>query len=286
MRIRAFLPQVKRDEKGSIILPTLICHGRRTGSRRWSTPGRSLRRGCDQGAREVRPQGFSRASSPRRFFWPGCNFRCPYCHNADLVVRPETLADIPLDFFLAFLDSRKGWLEGVCVSGGEPLLEPEIEGLLAVIKERGFLVKLDTNGSRPDDSEAYRPPDSWTGWPWTSRRRSTGIPKSSGPPSTRRHRPERRDRPGAGPGHLFRTTVVPGLVGEDDIRKIGEWLDGAPLFQIQSFTPIRTLDPAFQEIRPYGRDEIDRLADSRPPVFRQSPGRGRLKSGKGEFVWN
>ena len=55
-------------------------------------------------------------------FLGGCNFRCPYCHNAELVLRPERLADIPMDFFLAYLDSRKGWLEGICVTGGEPLL--------------------------------------------------------------------------------------------------------------------------------------------------------------------
>ena len=86
-------------------------------------------------------------------FLGGCNFRCPYCHNADLVLQPETLTTMPLDYFVTFLDSRKGWLEGVCISGGEPLLEDNLEVLLRVIKDRNLLVKLDTNGSRPDRLE-------------------------------------------------------------------------------------------------------------------------------------
>ena len=86
-------------------------------------------------------------------FLGGCNFRCPFCHNAELVLRPERLADIPMDFFLAYLDSRKGWLEGICVTGGEPLLAEEIESFLTIIKQRGLLIKLDTNGSRPDTLE-------------------------------------------------------------------------------------------------------------------------------------
>jgi pyruvate formate lyase activating enzyme len=137
-----------------------------------------------------------------------------------------------------------------------------------VIKERGFLIKLDTNGSRPDrlekllaaglvDCVAMDIKAPLERYPEVVRApvdvadivRSVDIVR------------------GAGPGHLFRTTVVPGLVGEDDIRKIGEWLHGAPLFQIQSFAPVRTLDPAFQEIKPYGKDEINRMVDAAGPHF-------------------
>jgi pyruvate formate lyase activating enzyme len=82
-------------------------------------------------------------------FLGGCTFRCPFCHNADLVLRPESFPTMPMDLFLAYLDGRKGWLEGVCVTGGEPLLSEDVEDLMRVIKERGLLVKLDTNGSLP-----------------------------------------------------------------------------------------------------------------------------------------
>ena len=82
-------------------------------------------------------------------FLGGCTFRCPFCHNADLVLRPESFPTMPMDLFLGYLDGRKGWLEGVCITGGEPLLSEDVEDLMRVIKERGLLVKLDTNGSLP-----------------------------------------------------------------------------------------------------------------------------------------
>ncbi len=84
-------------------------------------------------------------------FTGGCNFRCPFCHNASLVL-PERMDDFRLseeDFF-AFLAKRRGILEGVCVTGGEPTLMPDLLPFLSRIKDMGYAVKLDTNGGRPD----------------------------------------------------------------------------------------------------------------------------------------
>ena len=82
-------------------------------------------------------------------FLAGCNYRCPFCHNAELFIgKVEPL--MTEEEFFAFLKGRKGLLEGVCVSGGEPTLTPTLEGFLQKIKDLGFAVKLDTNGSRPD----------------------------------------------------------------------------------------------------------------------------------------
>ena len=81
-------------------------------------------------------------------FLGGCNFRCPFCHNSELFMgKPEKLMED--EEFFAFLKSRKGLLDGVCVSGGEPTLYKHLPEFLAKIKELGFLVKLDTNGSNP-----------------------------------------------------------------------------------------------------------------------------------------
>jgi len=81
-------------------------------------------------------------------FLRGCNYRCPFCHNAELL---EGMAEplMTVEEFLAFLKKRAGLLDGVCVSGGEPTLSAGLRDLLAAIKELGFMVKLDTNGSRP-----------------------------------------------------------------------------------------------------------------------------------------
>ena len=82
-------------------------------------------------------------------FLGGCNFRCPFCHNSELFMgKQEKLMED--DAFFAFLEKRKGLLDGVCVSGGEPTLYKDLPGFLAKIKELGFAVKLDTNGSRPE----------------------------------------------------------------------------------------------------------------------------------------
>jgi pyruvate formate lyase activating enzyme len=83
-------------------------------------------------------------------FTQGCNFRCTYCHNPQLV-DPERYGPItPEEEVLSFLDKRKGKLEAVTVTGGEPTLHPDLEKLLEELKKRGFLVKLDTNGANPD----------------------------------------------------------------------------------------------------------------------------------------
>lgn len=201
-------------------------------------------------------------------FLAGCNFRCPFCHNPDLIARPESLADIPLDFFLAYLDARRGWLEGICVSGGEPLAAPDLEELLMVIKGRGLLVKLDTNGSRPDrlarliearlvDHAAMDIKSAPDRYAEVTRsnidpaevERSVEIIRNSGLP------------------YVFRTTVVPGFVGEEDVRKISEWLDGSSVYQLQAFSPVNTLDPEFGKIRPSNAAEMKALADIARPHF-------------------
>ena len=80
-------------------------------------------------------------------FTPGCNFRCPFCHNPELVLPTKYQANIPESEFFDFLTSRIGKIQGVCLTGGEPLLQPKIEKFISHIKALGFKVKLDTNGS-------------------------------------------------------------------------------------------------------------------------------------------
>jgi len=201
-------------------------------------------------------------------FFGGCTFRCPYCHNADLVLRPESIPSMAADYFLSYLDGRKGWLEAVCLSGGEPLLHEDIEDILRVVRERGLLVKLDTNGSFPDRLEGLLTAGllDWVAMdvkaPLERYRevtrsnvdveaivRSADILRSSGV------------------RHTFRTTVVPGFVGRDDVVKIGEWLRGAASYQVQPFVPQTTIDPAFLEIKPFSRAEVEAIAAAAGPYF-------------------
>ena len=82
-------------------------------------------------------------------FLQGCNFRCPFCHNSDLLPHVP-VTTVEREELLAFLNKRRGLLDGVCITGGEPTLQADLADLIAEIKAMGFLVKLDTNGSRPE----------------------------------------------------------------------------------------------------------------------------------------
>ncbi len=201
-------------------------------------------------------------------FLGGCNFRCPYCHNADLVMRPETLATIPPAYFATYLDSRKGWLEGICVSGGEPLIDDDLEVLLGIIKDRGLLVKLDTNGSRPEMLQEM-----------IGARLVDHVAMDVKAPLSRYKEVTRADvseddivhsieviRSSRLP-YLFRTTVVPGLVGEKDLLEIAQMLHGASLFQIQAFSGQNPIDRSFLEVKPFPPEEISRMAERVKPYF-------------------
>ena len=87
-------------------------------------------------------------------FTGGCNFRCPFCHNASLVLNAGAVEEISSDDFFSYLSKRKGVLDGVCITGGEPLLNDDLFDFIQKIRSFGLLVKLDTNGSFPDKLEA------------------------------------------------------------------------------------------------------------------------------------
>ncbi len=172
-------------------------------------------------------------------FAGGCNFRCPFCHNASLVLG-ERLSESPTlseeDFF-AFLKKRRGMIEGICVSGGEPSLYPDIIPFLINIKELGFLVKLDTNGYRPsvireaikagavdyfamdikNSKESYEKTVGIKNFDLSKIMESVSVLMS---------------------GNVdfeFRTTLVRELHTEDDIISIAKWLRGPEKYFLQTF---------------------------------------------------
>ena len=201
-------------------------------------------------------------------FLGGCTFRCPFCHNADLVLRPETIPILAADFFLSYLDGRKGWLEAVCFTGGEPLLHEDLEELIRVVRERGLLVKIDTNGSFPDRLEALLALGlvDWVAMDVKAPLERYREVTRSNVDLERivRSADLLRD---SGVKHMFRTTVVPGLVGKDDVIKIGEWLNGAAHYVVQQFVPQTTIDPAYLAVKPFGRAELEEIAAAARPYF-------------------
>ena len=168
----------------------------------------------------------------------GCNFRCPFCHNASLVLSDRATEDtMPEEEFFDFLSRRKGILEGVCVTGGEPTLQPDLPQFLARIKEMGYAVKLDTNGYRPTvlkslaeaglvDYVAMDIKNSLSRYGET-----VGIRNFDTAPIE-----ESMDY--LMEGHVpfeFRTTLVRGLHTPESIREMGSRLAGQERFFLQHF---------------------------------------------------
>jgi len=193
-------------------------------------------------------------------FLGSCNFRCPYCHNAELVLNPDSLQTFPMDYFIDFLDSRKDWLEGVCITGGEPLLHPDLEEFIILLKKRELLVKLDSNGSYPSRLEGLIEKSLVD-----SIAMDVKAPLERYGEVTRTTVNEENIRKSidlimsSKLDYVFRTTAVPGLIDEEGMVKIGQMLKGAKVFQIQQFVPMNTLDPSFVQLRPFKRQEIQAL---------------------------
>lgn len=170
-------------------------------------------------------------------FTGGCNMRCPFCHNASLVLRPGEQETMTEEDFFAFLKSRRGLLDGVCCTGGEPTLQPDLPGFLAKIKDLGFAVKLDTNGLRPDalksvtengftDYVAMDIKSSRERYPAVSGICESDVALIEESASILMRGDTEFE---------FRTTVVRELHSEEDFESIGIWLSGAPRFFLQQF---------------------------------------------------
>lgn len=197
-----------------------------------------------------------------------CNFRCPYCDNSDLVLRPQTLPTIPLDVFINYLDSRKNWLEAICLSGGEPLLHKDLEELLSLVKERELLVKIDTNGSFPAKLERlindklidYVAMDVKAPLERYQEVTKVKVKVEEIEESIEIIKNSHLD-------YMFRITVVPGLIGSEDIDKIGQMLRGSKIFQLQQFSPKTTLESDFLQRKPYESHVFQELVEIAKPYF-------------------
>ena len=170
-------------------------------------------------------------------FTPGCNFRCPFCHNASLVTHIDKDTYLDIDEVLSYLKKRQGLLDGVVITGGEPLLQDGIEDFIAEIKALGYCVKLDTNGSFPEklisivekglvDYVAMDIKNTPEKYPAT-----VGLDGFDVSPVLRSVELLKK----GSVEHEFRTTLVKGLHTEEDVEKIAEWLGEGEKYFLQKF---------------------------------------------------
>lgn len=170
-------------------------------------------------------------------FWQGCNLRCPFCHNPSLVLpqRHGSVTISPEDLF-AFLAKRVGKLDGVCLSGGEPTLDPELPALIRRIRSMGFSVKLDTNGTTPAVLGALLQEGLLDYVAMDIKNSPEKYAQTCGGMDVLdRVRESIRLLTGSGIDHEFRTTVCHGLHTPEDLVRIGQWLSGSSAYYLQPF---------------------------------------------------
>lgn len=183
-------------------------------------------------------------------FTVGCSFRCPFCHNPELVkpVSYNPQPNILEKEFFKFLKKRRGKIEGVCITGGEPTIQPDLIDFIKKVKKLGFKIKLDTNGSRPDvlkklldaklldfvAMDIKNQPKKYD--------KTTGVKGDIDRIKLSVDLIMRSKIP-----YEFRTTVVPGLHSEKDFSEIAEWIKGADNYYLQEYREERILDPKLKK---------------------------------------
>ena len=179
-------------------------------------------------------------------FTQGCNFRCPFCHNGSLLPMNSNSL-IPEEEVLSFLESRRGQLTGVVVTGGEPTLQPDLSLFLQTIRAMDFKIKLDTNGSHPEVVKALLDKELLDfiamdiKAPWGLYDRLTGVkaPKKELKESISLIAQ-------SGIQHEFRTTVVRPLLSDRDVQEIKTMVPPGSPHRLQKFRPENALDPALR----------------------------------------
>lgn len=197
-------------------------------------------------------------------FLPGCNFRCSFCFNPELILESDKIEDVSEKEVFDFLEKQKKWIDAVVISGGEPTLQKDLHDFIRRIKKMGFLVRIYTNGTNPEalkklidekiiDSIAMdiKAPLTESGYERVTNtkdflenvKESISLIMNSGL------------------DYEFRTTVVPGLHSNEDIEEIAKYIKGADLFVLQKFLPENALDTKLKKLKTQSDEEMQKLVE-------------------------
>lgn len=181
-------------------------------------------------------------------FIGGCNFRCPFCHNSSLITNFSAQPGISQDEIFHFLKKRQGILDGVCITGGEPTLYPELSDFLIKIRALGYQIKLDTNGSHPSVIQTLVKENLVDKIAMDIKSAPDNYSSLTGVPCPDLHA-IKKSVSFLLEGHIdyeFRTTVVRELHSERDFIEIGEWLKDAKAYYLQAYKDSEdVLQPGF-----------------------------------------
>jgi pyruvate formate lyase activating enzyme len=197
-----------------------------------------------------------------------CDFSCHFCYNIDLVKNYEKLPDIPEKEVLDFLSTRKGLLDGVAITGGEPTLHKELPEFIKKIKDLGFLVMLETNGSNPRMIKELIEKKMVD---YIAMDIKAPLEKYDEVAGVKVNKKDIQDSVdiirNSGIDYEFRTTVIPKHFKEEDALAIGKWLKGSNRFFLQQFRPDKTLDESYQKMEQYPPEKLKEFVGIMKPFF-------------------
>lgn len=212
-------------------------------------------------------------------YTPYCNFRCPYCQNAGLILNPDQYETVRFGVITEYLSKYKAWVDGICLTGGEPSFFEDLPDFIKGIRDIGMQVKLDTNGTFPDmlrrvlemNIVDYIAMDIKAPLDLQVYSRSTGIRNGK---LFEKVKETIKLIMESGIDYEFRTTVVPTLHEKPDIIKIAKHVEGARKYALQNFSNRETLDPEFGKIKPYNIEELEEMCRSASPYVKECVVRG------------
>lgn len=207
-------------------------------------------------------------------FAGGCNLRCPFCQNASLVIRPNTQMEIPTDEIMSYLKKRTGILEGVCITGGEPTLYKDLPEFIKSIKEMGFKVKLDTNGTNPGMLKALTENMliDYVAMDIKNCRSKYAI--TTGIPDLEISLIEESVSflLNSNLDYEFRTTIVKEYHNKEDILSIAQWIKGAKAYFLQGFKD--SGDLIMPGLHPHSKETMQEFLSLIKPYVRHAALRG------------
>jgi pyruvate formate lyase activating enzyme len=197
-------------------------------------------------------------------FTVGCSFRCPFCHNPELVRSSQfsIQGNLEAEFF-EHLKKRKGKLEGVCITGGEPTIQKDIIDFIKKIKKLGFLVKLDSNGTRPDVLKKLIDQQLVDFVAMDIKNQPKKYAKTvGGKADVARVKLSVELIMHSRIPYEFRTTVVPGIHNEKDFEEIAKWIKGAPKYYLQEYRELKILDPMLKKKTKGKKIDLEKIKKS------------------------
>ncbi len=214
-------------------------------------------------------------------FTGGCNFCCPFCYNADLVQRPQELADLPGETVLEYLRTNRGLYQALVISGGEPTLNAETPEFLAEVKALDLCTGLETNGTNPDmiagllkeDLVDYIAMDVKAPLTWEAYRRAAGLNEGNRG-WIEKIRATLELLKTAKAEIELRCTLVPKIHNREDLLNLARQLQGHRRFVLQQFVPERALDPLYRDEAPFDAETLRELRSQIADLFGSCEVRG------------